>query len=105
MRFAIGNFAMALSLASIGMFGRMTEEEKKKKQVTRPRAAYNGNKVTLPDSKGVYASNVKDTDFTRVLAAETKRSRKNEKRRQDYRICLLLNQCVSVVTYEKLLTV
>ncbi len=56
--------------------------------------SYKGNKITTPNSNGVYPSNVQDNSTDKVHALH-KRSRKNEKRWADYRKCLVNNTLIS----------
>jgi hypothetical protein len=86
-----------MGLMTVGAASRIqqiTPREIATRELTRPSRAAKGNKITKPDSNGVYPSNVQDNSTDKVHAIH-KRSRKNEKRRADYMNCLASNPCLA----------
>lgn len=59
------------------------------------------NKVTRPDSKGDYRSNVQDSDLNKVAEAMNKRTRKKEKRYSNAFVSAYNNACVSLAYADK----
>jgi hypothetical protein len=104
MRMSKLSIAALMGLMTVGAASRIqqiTPREIAIRELTRPSRASKGNKITKPDSNGVYKSNVQDNSTDKVHAIH-KRSRKNEKRSHDYRTCLVNNTLISVEDFRLL---
>lgn len=94
------SLATAFMLALLPSAGQLQAQAAKRMRSLN-RDSYKGNKVTVPNSKGVYASNVQDGDGWKVIAAEDKRETKKAKRYGNAIACAYHNACVSLAYADK----